>query len=63
MAVVRAVPDGRGLGLFYWEPTWAAVPGNGWDLADPASGNEWENQALFNFDQRPTLALNEFKTH
>ncbi len=61
MAVVRAVPNDRGLGIFYWEPTWTAVPGNGWDPADPASGNEWENQALFNFDQRPTLALNEFK--
>jgi arabinogalactan endo-1,4-beta-galactosidase len=61
MTVVRAVPDGRGLGIFYWEPTWTAVPGNGWDPADSASGNEWENQALFNFDHRPTAALNEFK--
>lgn len=60
MAVVRAVPNGRGLGIFYWEPTWTAVPGNGWDPTDPASGNEWENQALFNFDQRPTTALKEF---
>jgi arabinogalactan endo-1,4-beta-galactosidase len=62
MTVVRAVPAGRGLGIFYWEPTWTAVSGNGWDPADPASGNEWENQALFNFDHRPTAALNEFKT-
>jgi len=43
MAVVRAVPAQRGLGIFYWEPTWIAVAGNGWDPADPASGNEWEN--------------------
>jgi arabinogalactan endo-1,4-beta-galactosidase len=62
MAVVRAVPAGRGLGIFYWEPTWTAVPGNGWDPADPASGNEWENQALFDFDHRLTMAVNEFKT-
>jgi arabinogalactan endo-1,4-beta-galactosidase len=62
MTVIRAVPAGRGLGIFYWEPTWTAVPGNGWDPADPASGNEWENQALFNYDDRPTLALHEFKT-
>lgn len=62
IAVVRAVPHGRGLGIFYWEPTWTAVSGNGWDPADPVSGNEWENQALFNFDNRPTMALNEFKT-
>jgi arabinogalactan endo-1,4-beta-galactosidase len=62
MKVVRAVPVNRGLGIFYWEPTWTAVPGNGWDSADSTSGNEWENQALFNFDHRPTVALNEFKT-
>jgi arabinogalactan endo-1,4-beta-galactosidase len=61
MTVVRAVPAQRGLGIFYWEPTWIAIPGNGWDPADPASGNEWENQALFNFEHRPTMALNEFK--
>jgi arabinogalactan endo-1,4-beta-galactosidase len=61
MTVVRAVPASRGLGIFYWEPTWTAVPGNGWDPADPTSGNEWENQALFDFDNRPTTALYEFK--
>lgn len=31
MNVVEAVPNGRGLGVVYWEPTWTAVPGNGWD--------------------------------
>ncbi len=62
MTVVRAVPANRGLGIFYWEPTWTAVPGNGWNPADPASGNEWENQALFDFDHRPTAALCEFNT-
>ncbi len=56
-AVVAAVPRGRGLGLFYWEPTWTAVPGNGWDPADPASGNGWENQALFDYDNRALPAL------
>ncbi len=57
MTIVRAVPNGRGLGIFYWEPTWTAVPGNGWDPADPASGNGWENQALFDFDNRALPAL------
>ncbi|MEV4944933.1 arabinogalactan endo-1,4-beta-galactosidase [Streptomyces sp. NPDC053755] len=52
MNVVEAVPNGRGLGVVYWEPTWTAVPGNGWDPADPASGNGWENQALFGYDGR-----------
>ena len=60
MAVVRAVPDGRGLGVFWWDATWTAVPGNGWDTTDPASGNAWENQALFDYDDRALPALEEF---
>jgi arabinogalactan endo-1,4-beta-galactosidase len=60
MAVVRAVPDGRGLGVFYWDATWTAVPGNGWEAANPESGNAWENQALFDYDERALPALAEF---
>ncbi|ADI15152.1 glycoside hydrolase family 53 protein [Truepera radiovictrix] len=47
--VVQAVPGGRGLGVFYWEPTWLPVPGAGWRSGE---GNAWENQALFDFDGR-----------
>jgi arabinogalactan endo-1,4-beta-galactosidase len=61
MAVVRAVPGGRGLGVFYWDAAWTAVPGNGWDPADPGSGNGWENQALFDYDDRALPAMREFK--
>jgi arabinogalactan endo-1,4-beta-galactosidase len=61
MSVVRAVPDGRGLGVFYWDATWTGVPGNGWDPADPSSGNAWENQALFGFDDRALPAMDEFR--
>jgi arabinogalactan endo-1,4-beta-galactosidase len=53
--VVAAVP--RGIGVFYWEPTWTAVPGAGWDPADPESGDGWENQAWFDFDDRALPAL------
>lgn len=60
MSVVRAVPDGRGLGVFWWDATWTAVPGNGWDPADPTSGNGWENQALFDYSGRALPALDEF---
>jgi arabinogalactan endo-1,4-beta-galactosidase len=60
MAIVRAVPDGRGLGVFYWDATWTAVIGNGWDSTDPQSGNAWENQALFDFDGRVLPALEEY---
>jgi arabinogalactan endo-1,4-beta-galactosidase len=60
MAVVRAVQNGRGLGIFYWDATWTAVAGNGWDSTDPSSGNAWENQALFDFNDRALPALGEF---
>jgi arabinogalactan endo-1,4-beta-galactosidase len=43
-----------------WEPAWTAVPGNGWDPADPASGNAWENQAMFDFAGRALPALQQF---
>ena len=61
MAIVRAVPDGRGLGVFYWDATWTAVSGNGWEPTDPESGNGWENQALFDYDGRVLPALENFR--
>lgn len=60
MAVVRAVPGGRGLGVFWWDATWTAVPGNGWEPDDPDSGNGWENQALFDYSGRALPALDLF---
>lgn len=52
------VAGGHGAGFFWWEPAWIPVPGSGW--ATPASlkymndpgpcGNEWANQALFDYD-------------
>ncbi|MHA7282983.1 glycoside hydrolase family 53 protein [Arthrobacter sp. TMS2-4] len=58
--VVASAPGGRGIGVVSWEPAWTAVEGNGWDPADPASGNAWENQAMFDFDGRALPALAEF---
>ncbi|GAA3845759.1 arabinogalactan endo-beta-1,4-galactanase [Streptomyces phyllanthi] len=56
-SIVEAVPNGRGLGVFYWESTWTAVTGNGWDPIDASSGNGWENQALFGYDDRALPAM------
>lgn len=67
MTRIREVPEGRGRGFYYWEPAWIPVPGSGW--ATPASlaymkdpgpcGNEWANQALFDYDGNalPTLQV------
>lgn len=60
MSVVRAVQNGRGLGIFWWDATWTAVPGNGWDSTSPSSENAWENQALFDYNDKALPALDEF---
>jgi arabinogalactan endo-1,4-beta-galactosidase len=36
------------------------VEGNGWDNTNPAEGNAWENQALFDFDGKVLPALDEY---
>jgi arabinogalactan endo-1,4-beta-galactosidase len=63
MDAVAAVPGGRGLGIFYWEPTWTAVAGAGWDPNNPSSGNGWENQALFDYNDRALPALAVFSQY
>ena len=61
MTIVRAIPNGHGLGVFWWDATWTAVQGNGWEPAHAISGNNWENQALFDYDDRALPAMNLFK--
>ena len=44
MQSLANVPDGKGVGMFYWEPDWYAVPGAG---AFKDKGDEWDNLVLF----------------
>jgi arabinogalactan endo-1,4-beta-galactosidase len=49
-AVQAAARSGGAIGIFYWEPTWYAVPGNGWDPANiNGSGDGWDNMATFDW--------------
>lgn len=57
MAAVAQVPDGNGLGIFYWEPDWIPVEGAGWRSGE---GDSWENQALFDFDGNALASLSVF---
>lgn len=68
MGIVRDVPDGLGAGFCYWEPAWLPVPGSEWATeqgrayvgeTDRAGGNEWANQALFDYhgNALPTLEV------
>ena len=54
IATVAAVPNGLGRGFFYWEPAWIPAEGAGWRTGD---GNNWENQALFDFNGRALASL------
>lgn len=52
------VPENRGRGFYYWEPAWIPVPGSGWATKESLAyikengpcGNEWANQALFDYE-------------
>jgi arabinogalactan endo-1,4-beta-galactosidase len=49
-AVQNAARSNGAIGVFYWEPTWYAVTGNGWDPTNiNNSGNGWDNMAVFNW--------------
>lgn len=50
-AAVRGVPNGRGTGVWWWEPAW---------IAAPRAGSPWENCALFDSAGAPLPALRAF---
>lgn len=67
MTRIQNVPEGRGKGFFYWEPAWLPRHGSEWAteagrtyINEPGKGgNEWANQALFDYDGNalPLLAV------
>ena len=54
---IASIKKGLCIGYFYWEPAWLPVKGSGWAtkeslayMNDPGPcGNEWANQALFDY--------------
>jgi arabinogalactan endo-1,4-beta-galactosidase len=58
--VLRQIPDGRGLGFFYWEGAWIPVKGAGWKTGE---GNPWENQTLFDFQGNALETLKIFRNY
>lgn len=69
MQAVIDVPDQRGKGIFYWEPTWIAVPGTTWATKagmkyihdEWKEGNARENQALFDCQGKVLPSITVFK--
>ncbi len=65
MNTVAHTVNGKGTGVFYWEPAWIPVPkdenGNfqaGWKTKE---GNAWDNQAMFDFAGRALPSLDAFR--
>jgi arabinogalactan endo-1,4-beta-galactosidase len=62
---IRRVEGGRGRGFFWWEPAWLPVKGSTSATAAGLrytgergpGGNEWANQALFDYDGNALPAL------
>jgi arabinogalactan endo-1,4-beta-galactosidase len=49
--IVRAVPGGRGRGIFYWAPEWIPVKG---------VDSHWENATLFDFEGKALPSMEAF---
>lgn len=58
IAAVHEAAGEKGLGMFYWEPAWIPVEGAGWRTGE---GNNWENQAMFDYKGRELPSLSVFK--
>lgn len=62
---MKQVPNGLARGFFYWEAAWIPVAGSGWASEAAIAymnekgpgGNEWANQALFDYDGNALPAL------
>ena len=69
MELISNIEDGRGKGFIYWEPAWLPVPLSGWASNEAIfymqekgpGGNEWANQALFDYDGKALPALKTIK--
>lgn len=63
--IIKQVPENKGRGYFYWEAAWIPVAGSGWATDEAIAymeekgpgGNEWANQALFDYDGNALPAL------
>src|SRR5690625_6731 len=66
--IVEDIPNNRGRGIHWWEPTWLPVEGANWGteagkLYNNDTGllsNPWDNQTLFDFDGNALESLSQF---
>lgn len=58
IALLKAIPNQKGIGFIYWAPDWVSFTGN---AATTLGGSSWENQCLWNFNGTALPALDAFK--
>ncbi|SER90865.1 arabinogalactan endo-1,4-beta-galactosidase [Gracilibacillus ureilyticus] len=66
--IVKDIPNNRGRGIFWWEPTWIPVEGANWGteagkLYNSDTGllsNPWDNQTLFDFNGNALESMSIF---
>jgi arabinogalactan endo-1,4-beta-galactosidase len=56
--IVKAIPDGHGKGVFWWEPEWIPTPNVGWKVG---AGDQWDNNTLFDFHGNVLSSLDAFR--
>ena len=70
--IMKLIDDVHGGdGFYYWEAGWIPVPGSGWATEGALSyieesgpcGNEWANQALFDYDGCALPALKTIRDY
>ena len=69
--VIDQVPGHKCKGFFYWEAAWIPVAGSGWATEGALAyieekgpcGNEWANQALFDYDGHALPALETIRDY
>lgn len=68
-ALVKGLPQGRGKGIFWWEPGWIPAPGSSWASRaslrycheeEKTTGNEWANQCMFDYHGNALPVLDVF---
>ncbi|KAB8137695.1 cellulase family glycosylhydrolase [Gracilibacillus oryzae] len=67
--IVKDIPNNRGRGIFWWEPTWIPVEGANWGteagkLYNNDTGllsNPWDNQTLFDFNGNVLESVSIFR--
>lgn len=57
MKRIKEVPDGLGLGLYYWEPCWIPSKPN-WSVGHP---NNWSNLTMFDYKGNKLDSLDVFR--